>query len=619
MEAVADEIKERKRLNNLMLVASAVGYIADVKTLMQRGAEVNVRDKRNLTALHFAAGRGWLDVVQLLWSKAADLDAESSLGLTPLHLAALNGREDVVRFLVSKSALINVEDAEENIPLHSAARGGHLGVVTLLLDAATASGGAVSTSIKAKNKLGLTPGACALLHGHIDIANKLVAQGWDPYQPGPDKFSVLHLAAAVGRSDAVSWLLENGNGNVDDAENVDKKTPLHCAAVSGDVDTCQVLLDARADVDAVDGKNQRPLDLIPAPSSEIDSTCAVLPVEVVGKLKDLLKPSIAAGSSAKKLSIAISTTSTTSSTTNEIPSSGHAAFLCLSPADQIRRARKWASLHPTELEETLESYPGAEEAIRRLKMAAELRRTVEIMKAMASLRCDEEFQKDISQPSVHKAVMKLRKNPSLYESLAQDLKIKSVVAKMGRIHAVVQANGQRTFSIEELIVPFEEIKSHERKDKEMIDGAMHAMECQLAGAAAAAAALNKKKAVELAEKAVSKRRTGQWKESAVAEKIEEIEEVVEDTRERRRETAKENVWKQAERETSIFDQAIADAIEGEEVEREQRNWRVLVFLAVVLMVWIFSLMHRWGMFTPGEPKVVLQSLEIEIDGVKVEL
>jgi len=49
-----------------------------VKTLIQRGAETNVRDKRNLTALHFAAGRGWLDVVQLLWSKAVDLDAESS-------------------------------------------------------------------------------------------------------------------------------------------------------------------------------------------------------------------------------------------------------------------------------------------------------------------------------------------------------------------------------------------------------------------------------------------------------------------------------------------------------------------------------------------------------------
>jgi ankyrin repeat protein len=113
--SIISQIKERKRFNNLMLIASAIGYITDVshlrsklittpspsppsqeffliityllrlyqhliqvKTLIQKGAEVNVRDKRNLTALHFAAGRGWLDVVQLLWSKAADLDAESS-------------------------------------------------------------------------------------------------------------------------------------------------------------------------------------------------------------------------------------------------------------------------------------------------------------------------------------------------------------------------------------------------------------------------------------------------------------------------------------------------------------------------------------------------------------
>lgn len=540
--------------------------------------------------------------------------------MTPLHLAALNGREDVVRFLISKKALIDIEDAEENTPLHSAARGGHLGVVTLLLNAAAASGSAVSTSIGAKNKLGLTPGASALLHGHIDIANKLAGQGWDPYKsPTKDKFSLLHLAAAVGRSEAVSWLLENGAGNVDDAENVDKVTPLHCAAVSGDVDTCQVLLDARADVNAVDLKNQLPIDVIPTPSSKIDSTSAVLPVEVVGKLKDLLKPSGAAGSSSKRSSNAVVTTNTPSSTEEIQRSSRLAAFLSLSPADQIRRARKWISLHPTELQETLKSYPGAEEAIRRVKMATELARTVEIMKAMASLRSDEEFQKDMSQPSVYKAVMKLWKDPSLYDTLAKDLKVKSVVAKMGRIHGAVQANGQRTFSIEELIVPFEQINAHERKDKEMIHAAMHEMECQLSGAAAAAAALDKAKAVEMAEKAVNKMKTGQWKkEAAVLGKDKEIEEVVDTTRgDKRTVTSKESVWKEAERETSIFDQAIADAVEDKEDGRGERNWRL--FLAVVLVLWIFSLMYRWGMFTSPEAKGVLQNLENEIDGDNVEL
>jgi hypothetical protein len=531
--------------------------------------------------------------------------------LTPLHLAALNGREDVVRFLVSKNALISVEDAEENTPLHSAARGGHLGVVTILLDAAAAARNAVEKSVNARNKLGLTPGASALMHGHIDIANKLVAQGWDLYQPGPEKFSLLHLTAAVGRSDAVSWLIENGAGSVDDAENVDKVTPLHCAAVSGDVDTCQVLLDARADVDAVDGKNQRPFDLISSNSIEEN------------KLRDLLKPSsipgVVSSSSSSAPKTATGTTKTAKTTTTEAsPSSRHAAFLALSQADQLRRARKWTSMHPTELSEAVESYPGASEVINRVKMTNEIKRAVEIMKAMASLRCDEEFQKDIAQRSVYTAVMILRKDPSRYDSLAQDLKVKSVVAKMGRIHAVVQANGQRTFAIEELIVPVAEIELHERKDKEMIDNAMHAMECQLAAVVAAAAASSKKEAVEEADKTMKRMvQAGQRKKpaGAGAGNIEEIQ----DTRDRRRPmsstTSKEAVWRQSERETSIFDQAIADAIEDERDDRLERNWRVFVVIGVLTILWIFSLMHRWGYFT----RKVDIKVDITIDGEKVEL
>jgi ankyrin repeat protein len=520
--------------------------------------------------------------------------------LTPLHLAALNGREEVVRFLVSKNALINVEDAEENTPLHAAARGGHLGVVTILLDAAATAGG--TPLFNAKNKLGLTAGAAALLHGHIDIANKLVAQGWDPDQVGPEKFSLLHLSAAVGRSDAVSWLLENGSGNVDDARNTEKLTPLHCAAVSGDIDTCRVLLDARADVDAVGRKQQRPCDMIP------------LNADTATKLRDLLKPST---------SPAVSNTTATKAPLSSSRMSRHAAFVSLPQEDQIRRARKWTSLHPTELQEALESYPGAEEAIRRVKMATELKKTVEIMKAMASLRCNEEFQKDIAQPSVYKAVMTLRKNPTVYDSLAQDLKVKSVVAKMGRIHAVVQANGQRTFSIEELIVPVGEINLHEIKDKEMIGGAIHAMECQLAGAAAAAAASSKKEAVDVAERAVNQMKVGQWKKTAV-DKVEDkvVEKIEEDTRVSKNRktttTSKEAVWQQAERETSIFDQAIEDEAEA----RWGRNRKLILVLLLVLIVWIVSLMHRWGMFYPrveGTVDVELDGAEIQIDGVKLDL
>ena len=48
-----------------------------VEALLQRGADINAKDKKSLCALHFAAGRGWLDIVRLLWSRAVDLDVET--------------------------------------------------------------------------------------------------------------------------------------------------------------------------------------------------------------------------------------------------------------------------------------------------------------------------------------------------------------------------------------------------------------------------------------------------------------------------------------------------------------------------------------------------------------
>jgi hypothetical protein len=187
----------------------------------------------------------------------------------------------------------------------------------------------------------------------------------------------------------------------------------------------------------------------------------------------------------------------------------------------------------------------------------------------------------------------------------------------------VQANGQRTFSIEELIVPVGEINLHEIKDKEMIGGAIHAMECQLAGAAAAAAASSKKEAVDVAERAVNQMKVGQWKKTAV-DKVEDkvVEKIEEDTRVSKNRktttTSKEAVWQQAERETSIFDQAIEDEAEA----RWGRNRKLILVLLLVLIVWIVSLMHRWGMFCPrveGTVDVELDGAEIQIDGVKLDL
>ena len=52
------------------------GYV-QAQHLVQTGADIAAKDKRQFTTLHFAAAHGHLDVVTFLWSKGAELDWET--------------------------------------------------------------------------------------------------------------------------------------------------------------------------------------------------------------------------------------------------------------------------------------------------------------------------------------------------------------------------------------------------------------------------------------------------------------------------------------------------------------------------------------------------------------
>jgi len=81
-------------------LAAFVGDAPAVEALLARGARVDARSDRGLTALMYAAGRGHLDVVRALLSAGAAVDARDHGGHTPLLFAANAGRDEVARVLV---------------------------------------------------------------------------------------------------------------------------------------------------------------------------------------------------------------------------------------------------------------------------------------------------------------------------------------------------------------------------------------------------------------------------------------------------------------------------------------------------------------------------------------
>ena len=70
-----------------------------VGLLLKHGADVNVRDDFNNTAIHHAVMRGNIEATRLLINYGADLTAHDFNGKTPIEMARDSNNTDLVKLL----------------------------------------------------------------------------------------------------------------------------------------------------------------------------------------------------------------------------------------------------------------------------------------------------------------------------------------------------------------------------------------------------------------------------------------------------------------------------------------------------------------------------------------
>jgi ankyrin repeat protein len=206
-----------------------------------------------ITPLMLASRSSRIDAVEMLLAHGADPNAVDSNGNTALAHAVLAGQEEAVTVLLRSGADPNLEKAEGlATPLSVAATATSPEIVHLLARA----GGDVSV----RSDAGYTLTHLAARTGCIPpaVLRALLEEGAPPDAVAQDGRSPLLCAAKSGkegRAAKIRLLLEHG-ANPNRRGGRDNRSALHWTARRGDEEATRMLLEAGADVNAVDERGE---------------------------------------------------------------------------------------------------------------------------------------------------------------------------------------------------------------------------------------------------------------------------------------------------------------------------------------------------------------------------
>ncbi|MBQ6617169.1 MAG: ankyrin repeat domain-containing protein [Thermoguttaceae bacterium] len=174
-----------------------------VKLLIEKGADVNAKNRLNTTPLFFAANNDNLEMVKLLVENGADVNnRDYDDGNPALFVAALKGNWEMFQYLVENGADILIENGDGCSALHAAAEGGNFEIVKWLIKK--------GLDVKVQCYYDRSCLHHAAKSGNIEMIKWFIDKGLDIKAKDFGKRTVLHYAAEGGHLEMVQWLVEQG-------------------------------------------------------------------------------------------------------------------------------------------------------------------------------------------------------------------------------------------------------------------------------------------------------------------------------------------------------------------------------------------------------------------------